>query len=148
DTPIRVKNDTIEFNARSFKVRPDANVEALLKELPGVEIDADKKITVNGKEVSQILVNGKPFFSSDGSVALQNLPADLIKKIQVTDYTTIAEESSGRRAKSDNASIPLTIDEDTNKGLMGTLTAAIRSTIDDATRHASRGLFNYFKGDR
>lgn len=43
DTPIRVKNDTIEFNARSFKVRPDANVEALLKELPGVEIDADKK---------------------------------------------------------------------------------------------------------
>src|SRR5690554_4877145 len=49
DAPIRVKNDTLEFNASSFKVRPDANVEALLKELPGVEIDSDKKITVNGK---------------------------------------------------------------------------------------------------
>ena len=148
DTPIRVKNDTIEFNARSFKVRPDANVEALLKELPGVEIDADKKITVNGKEVSQILVNGKPFFSSDGSVALQNLPADLIKKIQVTDYKTKAEEFSGRRAKSDNASINLTIDEENNKGLMGKLMAGIGSIIDDANRYESSGLFNYFKGDR
>src|SRR5690625_3589048 len=60
--PIRIKTDTLEFNAGSFKVRPDANVEALLKELPGVEIDDEGKISVNGKEVNQILVNGKPFF--------------------------------------------------------------------------------------
>ena len=101
----------MEFNASSFKVRPDANVEALLKELPGVEIDADKKITVNGKEVTQILVNGKPFFNTDGTIAMQNLPANLIKKIQVTDHKTKREEFSGRNAKSDNASINLTIDE-------------------------------------
>lgn len=96
DAPVRVKNDTLEFNASSFKVRPDANVEALLKQLPGVEIDADKNITVNGKKVSQILVNGKPFFNTDGSVALQNLPAELIKKVQVTDLKTKTEEFSGR----------------------------------------------------
>lgn len=148
DAPIRVKNDTLEFNASSFKVRPDANVEALLKELPGVEIDSDKKITVNGREVTQILVNGKPFFDTDGSIALQNLPADLIKKVQVTDYKTKAEEFSGRRARSENASINLTIDEENNKGLMGKVMAGIGSIIDDAHRYESSGLFNYFKGDR
>src|SRR5690554_5631600 len=148
DAPIRVKNDTLEFNASSFKVRPDANVEALLKELPGVEIDSDKKITVNGKEVTQILVNGKPFFNTDGSVALQNLPADLIKKVQITDHKTKAEEFSGRRAKSDNASINLTIDEENNKGLMGKVMAGIGSVIDNANRYEASGLFNYFQGDR
>lgn len=148
DAPIRVKSDTLEFNAKSFKVRPDANVEALLKELPGVEIDADKKITVNGKEVTQILVNGKPFFNTDGSIALQNLPADLIKKVQVTDYKTKGEEFSGRKAKSDNASINLTIDEENNKGLMAKLMAGIGSIVDGSNRYESSGLLNYFQGNR
>ena len=144
DAPIRVKSDTLEFNASSFKVRPDANVEALLKELPGVEIDQDKKITVNGKEVTQILVNGKPFFNRDGSIALQNLPADLIKKVQVTDYKTKTEEFSGRRAQSDNASINLTIDEKNNKGMMG----KIMGGLGTDERYEASGLFNYFQGDR
>ena len=87
EAPIRIKKDTIEFNASSFKLRPDANVEALLKELPGVTIDIDKKITVNGKKVNQVLVNGKPFFDTDGKIALQNLPAELIKKVQVSEST-------------------------------------------------------------
>ena len=144
DVPIRVKQDTLEFNASSFKVRPDANVEALLKELPGVEIDADKKITVNGQSVSQILVNGKPFFDKDGSVALQNLPADIIKKIQVTDAKTKAEEFAGKRAKSENASINLTIDEKNNQGLLGKVMAGY-GTND---RYEASGLINYFKGNR
>jgi len=144
DAPIRVKSDTLEFNASSFKVRPDANVEALLKELPGVVIDQDKKITVNGKEVSQILVNGKPFFNRDGSVALQNLPADIIKKVQVSDFRSKTEEFSGRRPKSDNASINLTIDDKNNKGLMGKLMGGL-GTND---RYESSGMFNYFQGNR
>lgn len=148
DAPIRVKTDTLEFNAKSFKVRPDANVEALLKELPGVEIDSDKKITVNGKEVTQILVNGKPFFNTDGTIALQNLPADLIKKVQVTDHKTKAEEFSGRKAKSENASINLTIDEKNNKGLMGKVMAGIGSIMDNSNRYESSGLLNYFQGNR
>ncbi|WP_177762312.1 outer membrane beta-barrel protein [Flavobacterium sp. I3-2] len=144
DVPIRVKQDTLEFNASSFKVRPDANVEALLKELPGVEIDADKKITVNGQSVSQILVNGKPFFDKDGSVVLQNLPADIIKKIQVTDAKTKTEEFSGKRAKSENASINLTIDEKNNQGLFGKVMAGYGTD----ERYETSGLVNYFKGNR
>ena len=81
--PMVVKQDTLEFNAKSFKVRPDDNVDAVLKELPGLQIDDNGKITVNGKEVSQILVNGKAFFGKDGAIALQNLPADIINKIQI-----------------------------------------------------------------
>lgn len=140
--PIRIKKDTLEFNASSFKVRPDSNVETLLKQLPGVEIDADKKITVNGKEVNQILVNGKPFFDADGQIALQNIPADLINKVQVTDTKTKKEEFTGKNSSSNNASINLTIDEAKNKGFFGKFMGGYGT--DD--RYESSGLLNYFKG--
>lgn len=142
--PIRIKNDTLEFNASSFKIRPDSNVEALLKQLPGVEIDADGKITVNGKEVNQILVNGKPFFDKDGKVALQNLPSEIINKVQITDTKTKKEEQTGQQATSNNASINLTIDEDKNKGFFGKINGGYGT--DD--RYESSLMLNYFKGKR
>lgn len=140
--PIRIKQDTLEFDAASFKVRPDANVEALLKQLPGVEIDDEGKITVNGKEVNKILVNGKPFFDENGQVALQNLPAELINKVQVTDTKSKKEELTGQKGTGENATINLTIDEDKNKGVMGRLMAGYGSD----ERYESSGLVNYFKG--
>jgi hypothetical protein len=114
--PIRIKKDTLEFNAASFKVGADANVEALLKQLPGVEISPEGKITVNGKEVNNILVNGKPFFGKDGKIATQNLPAEIIDKVQVVDTKTKSEEISGESAGSQEKTINLTIQEDKNKG--------------------------------
>lgn len=141
--PIRIKTDTLEFNAASFKVRPDANVETLLRQLPGVDIDEEGKITVNGKEVNQILVNGKPFFDKDGKVALENLPAEIINKVQVTDTKTKKEEISGDKASGNNASINLTIDEDKNKGFM--LKALAGYGTDE--RYESSMMMNYFKGD-
>ncbi len=142
--PVRIKKDTLEFNAASFKVRPDANVETLLKQLPGVEIDNEGKITVNGKEVNQILVNGKPFFDKDGKIALQNLPSDIINKVQVTDTKTKKEELSGQKSTSNNASINLTIDEDKNKGFFGKFMGGYGT--DD--RYESSALINYFKNKR
>jgi len=142
--PIRIKKDTLEFNVSSFKVRPDANVQTLLKQLPGVDIDSDGKITVNGKEVNQVLVNGKPFFDKDGKIALQNLPSDIIKKVQITDTKTKKEEKTGAVAASNNASINLTIDENKNKGLFGKFTGGLGSD----SRYESSGLLNYFKNKR
>lgn len=142
--PIRIKKDTLEFNASSFKVRPDSNVETLLKQLPGVEVSLDGKITVNGKEVNQVLVNGKPFFDKDGKIALQSLPSDIINKVQVTDTKTQKEEVTQQAASSDNASINLTIDEDKNKGLFGKFMAGY-GTQD---RYESSALLNYFKNKR
>lgn len=142
--PIRIKKDTLEFNASSFKVRPDANVEALLKKLPGVEIDSDGKITVNGKEVNQVLINGKAFFDKDGKIALQNLPADVIDKVQITDTKTKKEELAGQKAKGDNASINLTIQKDKNKGVFGKIMGGYGSS----DRYESSALINYFKDSR
>lgn len=139
--PVRVKNDTLEFNASSFKIRPDANVETLLKQLPGVEVASDGKITVNGKEVNQVLVNGKPFFDKDGKIALQNLPSDIINKVQISDTKTKQEEISGKAATSNNASINLTIDEDKNKGFFGKAMAGYGTD----ERYESSLLINYFK---
>jgi len=142
--PIRIKKDTLEFNASSFKVRPDSNVETLLKQLPGVEVDSDGKITVNGKEVNQVLVNGKPFFDKDGKIALQSLPSDIINKVQVSDTKTKKEELTKSTAKSNNASINLTIDEDKNKGLFGKFMGGYGSD----KRYESSALINYFKNKR
>ena len=115
-----------------------------MKQLPGVEIDADGKITVNGKEVNQILVNGKPFFDKDGKVALQNLPSDIINKVQVTDTKTKKEEKTGAASSSNSASINLTIDEDKNKGFFGKFMAGKGSS----NRYESSTLLNYFKNKR
>ncbi|MDN3676307.1 outer membrane beta-barrel protein [Flavobacterium paronense] len=142
--PIRIKKDTLEFNAASFKVGADANVEALLKQLPGVEISPDGKITVNGKEVNNILVNGKPFFGKDGKIATQNLPAEIIDKVQVVDTKTKAEELTGDNASSKDKTINLTIQEDKNKGFFGKIVGGYGSD----KRYESSLLLNYFKGER
>ena len=142
--PIRIKKDTLEFNASSFKVRPDANVETLLKQLPGVVVDEEGKITVNGKEVNQILVNGKPFFDKDGKIALQSLPAEIINKVQVSDTKTKQQELNKQAATSENVSINLTIDKDKNKGLFGKVMAGMGTD----NRYESNGLLNYFKDKR
>lgn len=142
--PIRVKKDTLEFNAASFKVRPDANVKTLLEQLPGVTVDDEGKIKVNGKEVNQILVNGKPFFDKDGKIALENLPAEIINKVQVTDTKTKEEEYTGKAAEGNNASINLTIDEDKNKGFFSRFVGGYGSD----KRYEANALVNYFKGNR
>lgn len=140
DIPIKVKKDTLEFNAASFKVRPDSNVETLLKELPGVEVDSQGKITVNGKEVNQVLVNGKAFFDKEGLMVLKNLPADIINKIQVSDFKTKKEELSKQDSTSDFSSINITIDEKKNKGVFGKFLGGFGS--DD--RYESSFILNLF----
>jgi len=142
--PIRIKNDTLEFDAASFKVGADANVEKLLRQLPGVEISPEGKITVNGKEVNQILVNGKPFFGKDGKIATQNLPAEIIEKIQVVDTKTKEEELSGDAASSEEKTINLTIQEEKNVGFFGKFMGGYGT--DD--RYESSLLFNWFKGEQ
>ncbi|MEP6931340.1 MAG: outer membrane beta-barrel protein, partial [Flavobacterium sp.] len=139
--PITIKKDTLEFNAASYKVRPDSNVETLLKQLPGFDVDNDGKITVNGREVTQLLVNGKTFFDKDGAIALKNLPAEIIKKIQVSDFKTKKEELSKQESTSDYSSINITIDEKKNKGFFGKVLGGYGS--DD--RYESSLIMNFFK---
>lgn len=83
--PVSIKKDTIEFNASAFKTLPQAVVEDLLRKLPGVEVDPDGNIKVNGRTANRILVDSKDFFGGDPKVATRNLPANLIDKVQVSD---------------------------------------------------------------
>ncbi len=83
--PMQMHGDTLEFNADAFKLDTNAVVEDLLRRLTGVTIWADGMITVNGKKINQLLVEGKPFFGSDNKIALQNIPKNAVKKVQVYD---------------------------------------------------------------
>jgi hypothetical protein len=83
--PVIIKKDTIEFNASAFRTLPNALLEDLLKKLPGVQVDADGNIMVNGKTVNRIMVDGKSFFGDDPKMATRNLPANVIDKVQVSD---------------------------------------------------------------
>ena len=84
-TEIVVKEDTVEYNADSYKTQPNAVVEDLLKRLPGVEVGSDGKITANGKEITKILIDGKEFFADDTKVGTKNLPVNIVDKVQVVD---------------------------------------------------------------
>ncbi|HNQ27009.1 MAG TPA: TonB-dependent receptor [Aquaticitalea sp.] len=143
-SPVTIKKDTLEFNVASFKTKKDANVEDLLKELPGVEVDEDGKIKVNGKEVSKILVNGKPFFGNDPTIATRNLTKEIIEKIQIVDTKTKSEVFTGEKGDSENKTINLTIKEENNKGIFGRLSAG--GGTDE--RYELAGMFNKFDNDR
>ena len=80
-SPIIVKNDTIQYNASSFKTKPNAVVEDLLKKLPGVVVDNDGNVSAQGEAVQRIFVDGKRFFGNDPKMATRNLPPDIIDKI-------------------------------------------------------------------
>jgi hypothetical protein len=82
---IVINKDTVEFRVEAFKVRPNAVVEELLKKLPGIQVDNDGTIKVNGKAVSKLLIDGKEFFSNDPRIASKNLDADLLDKVQIYD---------------------------------------------------------------
>ena len=142
--PITIKKDTVEFNADSFKTRPDATVEDVLKKLPGVEVDSNGKITVNGKEVNQVLVNGQVFFSNDPKVATKSLPKDIISKIQISNTKTKEQEFSGEDGDGETKTINLTIKEDKNKGYLGRMAAGYGT--DD--RYQANGLLNYFNNKK
>jgi outer membrane receptor protein involved in Fe transport len=93
--PVSIKKDTVEYNAGSFKTKPDANVEQLLKKLPGVDVDRNGNIKAHGENVNKVLVDGKEFFGDDPKVATKNLPADAIKKVQVFDGKSDAAQFTG-----------------------------------------------------
>ncbi len=83
--PVVINGDSIEFNSENFKTVPNAVVEDMLKKMPGIEVDKAGGITVNGKSVTKVYVNGKEFFTGDPKMATRNLPADAVDKIQVYD---------------------------------------------------------------
>src|SRR5438477_1381577 len=94
-TPIRIKGDTVVYTADSFRVRPGANVEELLRRLPGIQVDRNGQITAMGERVKKVLVDGEEFFGSDPGIATKNLRADQVQEVQVFDKKSDQAEFTG-----------------------------------------------------
>lgn len=86
--PVRYNKDTLEFNPNAFNLDENAVVEDLMRRLPGVIFWGDGTITVNGREVKSVLVDGRPFFGSSSKVAIQNIPKTAVEKVQVYQQNT------------------------------------------------------------
>ena len=84
------RGDTTEFNADAYKVTQDATTEDLIKKLPGITIEGNE-IKTQGETVKRVLVDGKPFFGDDPNIAIKNLPAEVIARIEV--YNKLSEQA-------------------------------------------------------
>ncbi|TCD10124.1 hypothetical protein EZ449_09860 [Pedobacter frigidisoli] len=114
-----IKKDTVEFNADAYKTQPNAAVEDLLKKLPGVTIDKDGSILVQGQKVTRLTVDGKDFFGTDPKTATKNLPADVIAKVQLIDSKTLEAKATGIDDGQREKVLNLTIKEDKKNGWFG-----------------------------
>lgn len=141
---IVVKEDTIEYNASSFKTKEGAVVEDLLKKLPGVQVDKDGNVTAQGKAVSRVKVNGKDFFGGDVKTATKELPANIVDKIQIIDDYGDQATVSGIKDGDPDKVLNIQIKKDKNKGFFG------RATAGYGTQDRYQASFNgnYFNNDR
>ena len=137
---VQVKNDTTEYNADSYKVTEGSVLEDLLKKMPGVEVDSNGKVTVNGKEIKKILVDGKEFFSSDPKVASKNLPSKMVDKIQVWDKKSDMAQMTGFDDGDEETVINLTVKKGMKEGWFGNAYGGLGSK----DRYEANAMVNRF----
>ncbi len=141
--PVVINGDSIEFNAENFKTAPNAVVEDLLKKMPGIEVDKSGAITVNGKTVTKVFVNGKEFFTGDPKMATKNLPADAIDKIQVYDRKSDQAMFTGIDDGTEETAINLKVKKDRNQSNFGKLTGGAGTP----SRFDAQGNWNRLNND-
>lgn len=138
--PIRMNKDTLEYNTSFFKTRPNANVEELIKQLPGLQVNMDGTIYYQGKEVSKVKVNDKDFFASDLRIATRNLDASLIKTIQV-----YRDKGESKINVQDEDKLPITINLKVKKEFLKATFGKAYGSAGTRERYEAGGLFNTFR---
>ncbi len=142
--PIEVKEDTVEYNASAFKVKPNAYAEDILKKLPGVQVDKDGNVTAQGEQVQKVYVDGKEFFGTDPKLATKNITADMIESVQVfddmSDQAKFTKIDDGSRQKALN----IKLKKDKRNGYFGRASAGYATD----QRYAGTLSFNRFKEDQ
>lgn len=136
------KDDTLQFNASSFKTNPDASAEDLTRKVPGIVIE-NGRIQAQGEDVKEILVDGKPFFGNDPAAALRNLPAEVIDKIQIFDRQSDQDAFSGFNSGQTTKSINIITRQDKRNGAFGRLFGGYGTD----ERYQAGGAVNRFKDD-
>jgi hypothetical protein len=141
---IRIKGDTTEYRADSFKVKEGATVEDLLKKLPGIQVNKNGEITAQGEKVQKVLVDGEEFFSDDPKVVTQNLSADAVKTVQVFDKKSDQAAFTGIDDGEKTKTINLQLKEDRKKGYFG------KAKIAGGTPSSfeNEAMLNAFRGKR
>jgi hypothetical protein len=141
---IRMKGDTLEFKADSFKVSQGSTVDELLKRLPGIQVDRNGQITAQGETVKKVLVDGEEFFSDDPAVVIKNLQADAVDKVQLYDKKSDQAEFTGIDDGQRSKTINLTLKADKKKGYFGkaSLNGGTNQTFDNDL------MVNAFRGKR
>lgn len=145
---MRIKGDTVSYTADSFKVSANANVEELLKKLPGIQVDRNGQIKAMGEVVEKVLVDGEEFFGDDPGMAVKNLRADAVKEVQVFDKKSDQAEFTGIDDGVKKKTINLKMKENKKTGYFGKVEVAggLKNDIDD--RYNNNVLFNSFRGKR
>jgi hypothetical protein len=123
EMPVSIKGDTIVYNADSFKTGTEKKLEDILKRLPGVEVNADGEIEVEGKKVTQMLVNGKKFFEGDTKLGSRNIPAGAVDKIQVLRNFSEVGQLKGLENNNDDVAINIKLKSGKNKFWFGDISA-------------------------
>jgi hypothetical protein len=146
--PIQIRGDTTIYTADSFKVSANANVEELLKKLPGIQVDKNGQIKAMGETVEKVLVDGEEFFGDDPGMAVKNLRADAVKEVQVFKKKSEQSEFTGIDDGKTQQTINLKLKEDRKKGYFGKIDIAggVQKNIDD--RYNDNLMFSSFKGKR
>lgn len=134
------KEDTVQFLAKGFKTNVDANAEELITKIPGV-VREDGKIKTQGEEVKKILVDGKEFFGEDPDIALKNLPADMIERIQIYDRMSEQAQFTGFDDGQSSKTINIITRSDRQRGQFGKLYAGYGTE----ERYLTGGNVNLFK---
>lgn len=142
-SPVTMKKDTIEYNVNSFKTKPNAVIEDVLKKMPGMQVSKDGTITAQGEQVQRVLVDGKRFFGDDPKMATRNLPPDVVDKIQVfdglSDQSSFSGFDDGNRVKTIN----IVTKKDKRKGYFGRGTAGVGTTANQSVHDVSVNLSKF-----
>lgn len=138
-----VKGDTTSFNANAFKTRENADAEDLVRKIPGVTIQ-NGEIQAKGEQVQRVLVDGREFFGNDPFLALRNLPADVVDRVEILDQRSDQSRLTGFDDGNYSRTINIVTRPDRRSGQFGRIYAG-GGTQD---RYAAGGNFNYFKGNK
>ena len=141
---IRIKGDTTEFVADSFKLKEGATVEDLLKRLPGFQVNSKGEVTAQGQRVGKVLVDGEEFFGDDPTMATQNIAAKAVDKVQVYDTKSDQQNLTGISTGNESKTVNIKLKEDAKKGSFGKAYAGsdFQKLID------AKALYNNFVGKK
>tara|TARA_B100001057_G_scaffold152754_1_gene152835 strand:+ start:1611 stop:4340 length:2730 start_codon:yes stop_codon:yes gene_type:complete len=125
EMPVTIKGDTIIYNADSFNTGSERKLEDVLKNMPGIEVNDEGRIEVEGKEITKITVEGKDFFDGDSKLATQNLPANAVGKVEVLRNFSEVNQLRSVTNNEDNIAINISLKSGKDKFWFGELMGGV-----------------------